>query len=247
MRISKEKAEANRAEVVAQASRLFRQRGLDGPSVAELMRAAGLTHGGFYNHFASKADLQASALIHNFDVATARLAPIAAETDAAARADALRSYIQRYLSPTSRDADAAGCPMVAFGADVSREEAEVRAAYAAGLERYVTVLAQIVAGDAAATPGSEAPGLESRGLETGAPAPEPAGEGGRDGEAAAQGGRAKAIALLATLVGGLSLARSIAGINPQLSDELLATTRAQALALTTALARTEAGEQAPRA
>lgn len=201
MRISRKKAEANKAEVVAQASRLFRERGLDGPSVAELMRAAGMTHGGFYNHFSSKTDLQACALAHNFDLAVARLARIGEGPDAAARRAALDDYIAHYLSPRARDASGAACPMVAFGADVSREDAEVRRAYADGLERYLTDFAL-----AFATPGAHSDG---------------------NGRAA----RAQAIALLATLVGGLSLARSVAGVNPALSDELLATARGHALAL----------------
>ncbi|MGV2980600.1 TetR/AcrR family transcriptional regulator [Camelimonas sp. ID_303_24] len=201
MRISRKKAEANKAEVVAQASRLFRERGLDGPSVAELMRAAGMTHGGFYNHFSSKTDLQACALAHNFDLAVARLARIGEGPDAAARRAALDDYIAHYLSPRARDASGASCPMVAFGADVSREDAEVRRAYADGLERYLTDLAL-----AFATPDAHSDG-------------------------SVRSARAQAIALLATLVGGLSLARSVAGVNPELSDELLATARSHALAL----------------
>jgi len=208
MRISKKKAEANKAEVVAQASRLFREQGLDGPSVAELMRAAGMTHGGFYNHFSSKTDLQACALAHNFDLAVARLARIGAGPDAAARRTALEDYIAHYLSPKARDANGASCPMVAFGADVSREDAEVRRAYADGLERYLTDLAHAFIGRS---------------------------DQASDGDGLRQA-RAQAIALLATLVGGLSLARSVAGINPALSDELLASARSQALALAGALA-----------
>lgn len=208
MRISKKKAEANKAEVVAQASRLFREQGLDGPSVAELMRAAGMTHGGFYNHFSSKTDLQACALAHNFDLAVARLARIGAGPDAAARRTALEDYIAHYLSPKARDASGASCPMVAFGADVSREDAEVRRAYADGLERYLTDLAHAFIGRS---------------------------DQASDGDGLRQA-RAQAIALLATLVGGLSLARSVAGINPALSDELLASARSQALALAGALA-----------
>ncbi len=207
MRISRKKAEANRAEVVAQASRLFRERGLDGPSVAELMRAAGMTHGGFYNHFASKTDLQASALTHNFDLAVARLAHIGEGVDAKRRRAALADYITHYLSPKARDASGASCPMVAFGADVSREGAEVRRAYAEGLERYLSDLALAFASRAA---------------------DETAGDGQ---PAADPGARSRAIVLLATLAGGLSLARSVAAVNPALSDELLTVARAQALAL----------------
>ncbi|HEX7947451.1 MAG TPA: TetR family transcriptional regulator, partial [Phenylobacterium sp.] len=54
MKISKAQAQANRERVVATASEMFRARGFDGVAVADLMQAAGFTHGGFYNHFASK-------------------------------------------------------------------------------------------------------------------------------------------------------------------------------------------------
>lgn len=61
MRVTKAQAQANRAHIVETASRLFRERGYDGVGVADLMAAAGFTHGGFYKHFGSKADLMAEA------------------------------------------------------------------------------------------------------------------------------------------------------------------------------------------
>jgi TetR/AcrR family transcriptional repressor of nem operon len=59
MRVTKAQAQANRAHIVETASALFREHGYDGVGVAELMAAAGFTHGGFYKHFRSKADLMA--------------------------------------------------------------------------------------------------------------------------------------------------------------------------------------------
>src|SRR5687768_11195234 len=67
MRISKEQARENRERVVETASALFRERGFDGVAVADLMRAAGFTHGGFYNHFETKEALAAEALTRAFD------------------------------------------------------------------------------------------------------------------------------------------------------------------------------------
>src|ERR1041384_4886453 len=61
MRVTRAQAEQNRAHIVATAARLFRERGYDGVGVAELMATAGFTHGGFYKHFRSKADLMAEA------------------------------------------------------------------------------------------------------------------------------------------------------------------------------------------
>ncbi len=62
MKVSKEQVRENRNRIVETASELFRERGYDGVGVAELMSAAGLTHGGFYKHFGSKADLLAEAM-----------------------------------------------------------------------------------------------------------------------------------------------------------------------------------------
>lgn len=62
MKVSKDQVRENRRRIVETASELFRERGFDGVGVAELMSAAGLTHGGFYKHFGSKADLMAEAM-----------------------------------------------------------------------------------------------------------------------------------------------------------------------------------------
>ncbi|GGC80953.1 TetR family transcriptional regulator [Chelatococcus reniformis] len=180
--------------MLEQAARLFRERGLDAPSVADLMRAAGMTHGGFYNHFASKAELQAGALALTFEHAVERLDDITAAPPGPERQAALRRYVERYLSLKARDAAGAGCPMVAFSADVSREEEGVRAAYAAGLGRYITRLTAIW---------SSAPA----------------------GSAEAVAARRRALTLLAPLVGGLSLARSVAAADPAFSDAILGDVR----------------------
>ena len=61
MRVTREQAAANRERVLDAASTLFRKHGFDGVGVADIMKAAGLTHGGFYGQFASKEDLAAEA------------------------------------------------------------------------------------------------------------------------------------------------------------------------------------------
>ena len=61
MRVSRAKAAQNRERIIEVAAKLFRERGFDGIGVAELMKSAGLTHGGFYGNFASKEDLMAQA------------------------------------------------------------------------------------------------------------------------------------------------------------------------------------------
>ena len=99
MRISKEEAAANRAKVLAAAARLFREKGVDGIAVAELMQAAGLTHGGFYNHFESKEELAAAAFREAFAAAVNRVKRQAAEADKRGRDSAFAHYVGRYLAP----------------------------------------------------------------------------------------------------------------------------------------------------
>lgn len=142
MRITKERAAENRDRVLDAADELFREKGFDGVGVAELMRAAGLTHGGFYNHFASKEALEAAACERIFAKSVGRLAAIANKGETDQRQKAFADYQQRYVSPAARDASAASCPMVAFAGDVSRQSAQVRAAYAEGLEAYLAAFAR---------------------------------------------------------------------------------------------------------
>src|SRR5579875_540592 len=78
LRITKQKAAENRERVVAEAAKLFRARGFDAVGVAEIMAAAGLTHGGFYNHFGSKDDVEAAALGRAFAQALESMAALAA-------------------------------------------------------------------------------------------------------------------------------------------------------------------------
>lgn len=137
MRITKQKAAENRDRVVAEAARLFREKGFDGVGVAELMAAAGLTHGGFYNHFGSKAEVEAAACGLVFDRAVAAIRDIADEPDPAVRAERFARYCELYVSHKARDAVAARCPMVAFAGDVSRQSEAVRQAYALGLADYI--------------------------------------------------------------------------------------------------------------
>ncbi|RLK56179.1 TetR family transcriptional regulator [Stenotrophomonas rhizophila] len=128
MKVTKAQAQANRAHIVETASTLFRERGYDGVGVADLMAAAGFTHGGFYKHFGSKADLMAEA-------ASCGLAKSA---DAAAEMD-LASFMRYYLSRQHRDAPGQGCTMSALCTDASRQPDPVKAAFAAGIEAQLAV------------------------------------------------------------------------------------------------------------
>jgi len=103
------------ARIVEHAARLFRERGFAGVSVGEIMKETGLTHGPFYNHFASKEALMIESLRHCADEAAqvaTRQTP-----DAAGK----HAYLASYLHPAHRDAPGAGCPIGALASDVGRE------------------------------------------------------------------------------------------------------------------------------
>ena len=98
MRLTKEKVAENKARVIATAARLFREKGFEGVGVADLMHAAGLTHGGFYNHFESKDALTAETCAWIFENTVAMMEGMAGIEDDAERADAIADYKRRYLS-----------------------------------------------------------------------------------------------------------------------------------------------------
>ncbi len=143
MKLSTKQVAENRERVLDTALKLFRERGFDGVSVADLMREAGLTHGGFYNHFASKADLEAQACARAFAGSAGVLTEAAVAPPGPGRRLGLAGYVSRYLSRTWRDAPAAHCPMVAFSADAARSDGDTGRMYAAGLDAYLAGLTKL--------------------------------------------------------------------------------------------------------
>lgn len=101
--------------ILDEATRLFRDRGFDGVNIAEIMKAAGLTHGSFYNHFESKNALVGSCIVHG---ATKSLAAIDANEPTVA---GKKAYVDTYLSVKHRDDPGSGCLMSALASDVRRE------------------------------------------------------------------------------------------------------------------------------
>jgi len=130
MRISKAQAESNRTQVVEAASRLFRERGFDGVAVGELMKAAGFTHGGFYNHFPSKEVLAAEALEAAF----------LEMDDQRSKASGLEELVAGYLSDAARRAPGRACPTAALGGDAARQPEPVKQVFESGLERIISSL-----------------------------------------------------------------------------------------------------------
>jgi TetR/AcrR family transcriptional repressor of nem operon len=134
MRVSKEAMERHHKQIVVTASQMLRERGVPGVSVADVMQAAGLTHGGFYRHFVSKEALVAEATSAAFSEILDKLKTSTARKG---RTPALEDYISGYLSQRHVEKPSRGCPIPAFGGDVGREGAEVRAAFCNGVNRLL--------------------------------------------------------------------------------------------------------------
>src|SRR5438874_8617366 len=124
MKVSREQMAENRHRILDAASRLFRDKGFDAVSVAEVMKAAGLTHGGFYGHFSSKDDLIAQTLAHVL------------AADSGGGGD-LRAYVGSYLSPRHRDNAAGGCPTAGLAAAIRHQTPAARSAMTEGLRSQI--------------------------------------------------------------------------------------------------------------
>lgn len=142
MKVTREQALQNRDRVLDVAARLFRERGFDGIGVADLMKSAGLTHGGFYGQFASKEDLMAQACARAFEGSLKswhKAADRAPESPLAAVADI-------YLSTAHRDRPGDGCVIAALGADAARQGPTLRRVITEGAQSLVGLLAGLVPG-----------------------------------------------------------------------------------------------------
>ena len=142
MRQSQEEKAKTHGRIVETASARIREEGLGGPGVAEIMQAAGLTHGGFYKHFGSRDDLIAEAAQHAFAYADQTLDHHAHDPH-----DPLASWVDWYVSEEHRDDPGAlRCPVAALVGDVGRADDRVRAGYSAMVERYVEALEGMLGG-----------------------------------------------------------------------------------------------------
>jgi TetR/AcrR family transcriptional repressor of nem operon len=144
VRVTREQAAANREKILEVAGTLFRQHGYNGIGVAEIMKQAGLTHGGFYGHFASKDDLAAEI--------TARVLGRKGWTERITRSanPTFADVVRGYLSPRHRDDAGRGCLFAALGSDVVRQPRSVRRAFTEGFRDRVETLRQLLPGRSAA-------------------------------------------------------------------------------------------------
>ena len=133
-----DKAESHQ-RIVKIAADLFRELGLDGISVANLMRCANLTHGGFYRHFASRDDLVTEAVARALEEGGAAVDAIAANPQST-----IGTLVDAYLSVVHRDNVATGCAVTALANDVARSGERARAAYTVQVGRYVDLIARMI-------------------------------------------------------------------------------------------------------
>ena len=139
-RVSQAQAIENRSRAVAAASQLFRERGMNGISVADLMKSIGLTTGGFYKQFPSKDALIAEAAQAAFGDLDLLLAGF--DTTHGDHDTARGALVDFYLSAEHRDQPGTGCPNAGFAGDMARQPTagEVRETYAAGVEDFAAWL-----------------------------------------------------------------------------------------------------------
>lgn len=144
MRNTDAAAAENREKIVAVAAKLFRERGLAAVGVADLMKAAGMTHGGFYKHFESKDALIDEACRFSFKEPGGGLL---AAAEAAAPGQELKTIVDRYLARRHRDNPGAGCALAALGGEVANRESPARAALQMGRERLVSLVSRYMTGE----------------------------------------------------------------------------------------------------
>src|SRR5467141_4178532 len=141
MKLTKQQAKTNRDAILGTAQRLFRERGFEGVGVADLMREAGFTHGGFYNHFSSKEALAREACGEALSKANAALADSLQQ----GKGNPWRRYLGEYLSKEHRDDPGSGCTLGALSADAARQGPELQAGFAEAIEQVIGIVAEHLA------------------------------------------------------------------------------------------------------
>src|SRR5580692_5253156 len=141
MRYDADQKERTHRQILAEAANAIRTKGPDRVGVAEVMSKLGLTHGGFYAHFASKDDLIAQAITSMFEQGFANFLR---RTEGLEPREALQTYIDWYLSKAHRDAPNRGCPLASVSGDLPRLPDAARVRYTEGVERLTAALAKLL-------------------------------------------------------------------------------------------------------
>jgi TetR/AcrR family transcriptional repressor of nem operon len=128
MKVSKQQASENRDAILQVAATQIRERGFEQMSMADIAKAAGLTHGALYSHFKSKEALQSAALARAFEDCAAGFTGLT-----------LEQFLARYLSPEHRDNAGDGCPTAALVSEMPWQSEEAQAAFHDGLIRFAAL------------------------------------------------------------------------------------------------------------
>lgn len=147
MRYEPDHKQRTHQRIVAKASREFRSQGMNGPAVAKLMKASGLTVGGFYKHFRSKDDLVSEAVAASADEVATRVANWAQQGKPG---EAWKEIVKRYLSIEHCEHPEMGCPMAALAPDISRTSPALRRKIQATMEAYKKKIVEFMPGANAA-------------------------------------------------------------------------------------------------
>ena len=141
MRYDADQKERTHRQILAEAANAIRTKGPDRVGVAEVMSKLGLTHGGFYAHFASKDDLVAQAITSMFEQGYANFLR---RTEGLEPREALEAYVNWYLSQAHRDAPNRGCPLASVSGDLPRLPDAARSRYTEGVERLTAGIAKLI-------------------------------------------------------------------------------------------------------
>lgn len=147
MRYPKEHKAETHARIVRHASLHLREKGTQGIGVADLMKEAGLTHGGFYAHFASRDDLVVEAIAHALDNTNAAWRRL---VEGKPLDERLTLLIDNYLTSQHRDNAGRGCAIPALGADIARDRGKSRRVFTDKIEQMIEVFAADAGIDGAA-------------------------------------------------------------------------------------------------
>src|ERR1700722_511263 len=141
MRYDADQKERTHRQILAEAANAIRTKGPDRVGVAEVMSKLGLTHGGFYAHFASKDDLVAQAITSMFEQGYANFLR---KTEGLEPREALEAYVNWYLSKAHRDMPNRGCPLASVSGDLPRLPDAARSRYTEGVERLTAAIAKLI-------------------------------------------------------------------------------------------------------
>ncbi len=142
MKVSKETMVEHREQIITAAAKRFRECGFDGVSVADIMKEAGLTHGGFYGHFSSKDELVALASLRAMTEAVAKWQNVVDE----APGDRLETLVDFYLSLRHHNCPETGCLLATLGTELSRQSSAVKEAVTVGQRKVLEFLSGIAPG-----------------------------------------------------------------------------------------------------